>query len=382
LSILYVKFEYSNLEAFYIVTKIDMRLPKAKIINVPKYVVGASLFGKKPIKIKLSANESALGPSPKAIKEYNKISKSFKRYPPDGEILNKILAKKFKIDSSRIILGSGSDQILELICKAFLKKNDEVIVSKYSFIVYRIYSKINNAKVIYAKENNFTVSIKNILSSVTKKTKIVFLANPNNPTGTYINKKDLLNLRKKLRSDILLVVDDAYFEYVNKKDYSSGLDLFARNKNVVITRTFSKIYGLAGLRLGWGYASKQIIGSLKLVKPPFNVNKPAIFAASAAVLDAQWLKKEIDHVIKWRQIMYEFFKNMKIETNKSNANFLMINFNRIKINSNKVYNFLGRSGILVRKMDSYGINNSLRVTIGKQDENKRLISKLRKIINV
>jgi histidinol-phosphate aminotransferase len=288
-----------------------MRLPKAKIINVPKYVVGASLFGKKPIKIKLSANESALGPSPKAIKEYNKISKSFKRYPPDGEILNKILAKKFKIDSSRIILGSGSDQILELICKAFLKKNDEVIVSKYSFIVYRIYSKINDAKVIYAKENNFTVSIKNILSSVTKKTKIVFLANPNNPTGTYINKKDLLTLRKKLRSDILLVVDDAYFEYVKNNNYESGLKLFLNSKNVVVTRTFSKAYGLAGLRVGWGYASKEIIKGLNQIKPPFNVNSPALFAASAAVVDTSWLKKEVIHINKWRKIMFKKFKYLR-----------------------------------------------------------------------
>ena len=194
-----------------------MKLPKAKKINSEKYLVGPSTFGKKQARIKLSANESALGPSPKAIKEYNEISKSFKRYPPDDNMLRNILAKKFRLNSERIILGSGSDQIIELICKSFLNKNDEVIVPKYSFIVYRIYSKINGAKVFFAKENNFTISINNILSYVTKKTKIIFLANPNNPTGTYINKKDLINLRKKLRSDILLVVDDAYYEYVKKK---------------------------------------------------------------------------------------------------------------------------------------------------------------------
>ena len=239
-----------------------MKLPKAKILNAEKYVAGLSLFKQKFAKIKLSANESALGPSPKAVKEYIKVSKNFKRYPDsDGTFLRKTIAKKFKLDQSRIILGNGSDQIFELICKAFLNKNDEVVVSQYSFIIYRIYSKLNSAKVIYAPENNLLFS-NNILSCVTNKTKIVFIANPNNPTGTYISKKEILRLRKKLRSDILLVVDDAYFEYMNFKDYECGLKLFSKFKNVIVTRTFSKIYGLAGLRIGWGYASKNIIDSL------------------------------------------------------------------------------------------------------------------------
>jgi histidinol-phosphate aminotransferase len=201
-----------------------MKLPKAKILNAEKYIAGLSLFKQKFAKIKLSANESALGPSPKAVKEYIKVSKNFKRYPDsDGTFLRKVIAKKFKLNQSRIILGNGSDQIFELICKAFLNKNDEVVVPKNSFIIYRIYSKLNSAKVIYAPENKLTTSVSNILSCVTSKTKIVFIANPNNPTGTYISKKDILRLRKKLRSDILLVDDDAYFEYMNFKDYECGL---------------------------------------------------------------------------------------------------------------------------------------------------------------
>ena len=196
-----------------------MNLPKPKKINAVRYVAGSSSFKKKKVKIKLSANESALGPSPKAIKEYNKISKNFKRYPDtNGVFLKNELAKKFRIDKNKIILGSGSDQIFEFICRVFLEKKDEVIVPEYSFIIYRIYSKINGAKIIYAKEKNYTVSVKNILSKVTRKTKIVFLANPNNPTGTFIEKRDLILLRKKLRSDILLVIDDAYFEYVKEKN--------------------------------------------------------------------------------------------------------------------------------------------------------------------
>ena len=360
-----------------------MGLPKPNKIVGINYIAGLSSFKRKLVKIKLSANESALGPSPRAIKEYNKISKNFKRYPDtNGNSLKNVIAKKFKLDRNRIILGSGSDQIFELICRTYIKKGDEVIVPRYSFIIYRLYSKSNGAKIIYSKENNFKVSVKDILSKVTKKTKVVFLANPNNPTGTFINKIELKNLRKKLRNNILLVIDDAYFEYVQQRDYSSGLKLFSKYKNVLITRTFSKIYGLAGLRVGWGYASKEIINILNQIKPPFNVNRPALFAAAAAIRDSKWLQKEIKHINKWNNIFFSAFTKMKIETNKSKANFLLVNFDRVKISSNKVFQKLAMSGILVRKMDIYGIKNSLRITIGKSKENKKLIISLRKILNV
>ena len=360
-----------------------MKLPKAKNLNAEKYVVGLSLFNQKIAKIKLSANESALGPSPKAVKEYIKVSKNFKRYPDsDGTFLRKTIAKKLKLDQNRIILGAGSDQIFEFVCKTFLNKNDEVVVPQYSFIIYRIYSKLNFAKIVYALEKNYTVSVDNILASVTRKTKIVFIANPNNPTGTYINKNEILRLRKKLRSDILLVVDDAYFEYMSLKDYKSGLKLFSEYKNVIITRTFSKIYGLAGLRVGWGYSSKNIIDSLNKNKPPFNVSRPALFAAAAAIKDTRWLNKETRHIQKWSKKFYTIFKSLKIETNKTSVNFHLINFNRVKFSSKMVFAALAKTGILLRQMDVYSIKNSLRVTIGNNKENTKLISELKKIFNV
>ena len=360
-----------------------MKLPKAKILNAEKYVAGLSLFKQKFARIKLSANESALGPSPKAIREYIKVSKNFKRYPDsDGTFLRKVIATKFKLDVNRIILGNGSDQIFELICKAFLNKNDEVVVSQYSFIIYRIYSKLNFAKIIYASENNFTSSVDNILSCVTHKTKVVFIANPNNPTGTYISKKEMLRLRKKLRSDILLVVDDAYFEYMNFRDYQNGIKLFSRFKNVLITRTFSKIYGLAGLRVGWAYSSKDIIQALYKIKPPFNGSRPALFAASVALKDTSWLNKEIQHIRKWSRKFYEFFRELNIHTNRTSVNFLLINFSKIKKTSKQVFFALAKKGILLRQMDVYSIKNSLRVTIGNNQENLKLISELKKILNV
>ena len=358
-----------------------MNLPKPNKINAEKYVAGLSSFKKRTIKIKLSANESALGPSPRARKEFIKVSKNLNRYPDsEGFILKKTLAKKFKLDPARIILGSGSDQIFELICKVFLKKNDEVVVPEFSFIIYRIYSKIFGAKIKYAKEKKFKISVDNILSKVNRRTKIVFLANPNNPTGTIVSKKELLRLRKKLRSNILLVIDDAYFEYVKDENYLPGMRLFSNSKNVIVTRTFSKIYGLAGLRVGWGYGPKKLIYALNKVKPPFNINRAALFAAAESIKDLKWLKKEINHVNKWSKIFFNNFKELGVETNFSYGNFLLINFNKIKKNSKKIFLELAKSGILVRKMDVYKIKNSLRITIGNDLENKKFISTLKKII--
>ncbi len=360
-----------------------MKLPKPRKIIAEKYVAGLSLFKSRRSPIKLSANESALGPSPKAVKSYSSIGKGFVRYPDsDGTFFRKVLAKKFRLKKDRIILGSGSDQIFELVCKLFLNKGDEVIVPEYSFIIYRIYSRMFGAKVRYAKEENFKPSVQSILDKVSRKTKIVFLANPNNPTGTYLDKFEILKLRKKLRSDILLVIDDAYYEYINDQNYSSGIQLFSKSKNVIVTRTFSKIYGLAGLRIGWAYGSKEIIKKLYEIKPPFNVSRPALFAATQAIQDSKWLNKAINHNNFWAEKIFETLDEIGIATNKTNVNFFLLNFDFVNQSANQVFNKLANSGILVRQMDVYNIKNSLRVTIGNSEENKKFISVLRKIFNV
>ena len=360
-----------------------MKLPKPRKIIAEKYVAGLSLFISRRSPIKLSANESALGPSPKAVKSYTSIGKGFVRYPDsDGTFFRKILAKKFKLKRDQIILGSGSDQIFELVCKLFLNKGDEVIVSEYSFIIYRIYSRMFGAKVRYAKEENFAASVNSIMNCVNKKTKIVFLANPNNPTGTYLNKNEVLELRKKLRSDILLVVDDAYFEYIKDTEYASGIDLFSKSQNVIVTRTFSKIYGLAGLRIGWGYGPKKFIQKLYEIKPPFNVSRPALFAATKAVLDTRWLNKAIQHNNFWAEKIFNLIDEIGIATNRTNVNFFLLNFDSVNQSASRVFNKLANSGILVRQMDVYGIKNSLRGTIGNSKENKKFIFVLRKIFNV
>ena len=354
-----------------------MTLPKPIKFKVKRYIGGLSQFKKIDNPIKLSANESALGPSPKAIQAFEDDKNNISKYPEsDSESLREVLSKKFNIDPKRIICGSGSDQIFDFTCRLFLKPEDEVIVTEFGFIMHRIYASLHNAKVILAKEKNFKASVEEILKKVTNKTKIVFIANPNNPTGTYISKNEMLNLRKKLRSDILLVVDDAYFEFLNLNDFKSGLDLFKDSNNVLVTRTFSKIYGLAGLRLGWGYSSKEIIDAMYQTKPPFNVNRAALAAGIAAIRDDQWIKKAIEHNTLWSNKIFSVLKEYKIQSNEPSANFFLMNFSEIKINSDNVFEKLANKRLILRKMTQYKMPSSLRITIGNAEVNKLFIKSL------
>ena len=354
--------------------------PSFRKINLQAYKPGRSITKKNNKIIKLSANESALGISYKAKKVLKNFNSNISKYP-DGkfkELINTI-SKKYNCNVNKVICGSGSDEIIQMICQLFLNKGDEVIVPKYSFLMYRIYAKIVGAKVIYSKEINFKVSIKEIIKKVSKKTKIVFLANPNNPTGTYISKKELLDLRKKLRQNVLLVVDDAYFEYMLNKDYKSGLDLFKNKNNVFILRTFSKIYGLAALRVGWGYGDKKIIKELYKIKPPFNVNKIAQICAKESLTDRKFLQKSVNHNIFWCKRIKKEFEKYNISTNDIGPNFFLLNFSKCKLSSEKVEKKLENYGIILREMKSYRIKNCLRLTIGSKKENIFLLNKMKSI---
>ena len=358
-----------------------MTLPKPIKFKVERYVGGLSQFKKIDNPIKLSANESALGPSPKAIQAIEKDKDKIFKYPEsDSNSLREVLSKKFNIDSKRIICGSGSDQIFDLTCHLFLEPGDEVVVTEFGFIMHRIYASLYKAKVILSTEKNFKASVDEILGKVSDKTKIVFIANPNNPTGTYLLKNEMLNLRKKLRSDILLVVDDAYFEFLDSEDFTSGLDLFKDSANVLITRTFSKIYGLAGLRLGWGYSSKEIIDAMYQIKPPFNVNRTALVAGIEAIKDNEWTKRAIEHNTFWSKRIFSVLKEYKIKTNEPTANFFLMNFDKVKINSDEVFEKLAEDKLILRKMTQYKISNSLRLTIGNKEANELFIKSIEGIL--
>ena len=305
-------------------------------INFKKFNIEAYKPGKSSVKklkkiVKLSANESALGMSPKVRKVISNKYLNFFRYP-DGKstLLRNQISKKFKCDPNKIICGAGSDEVIQMLCQLFLNPKDEVILPQFSFLMYRIYAKIVGANVVFAKEKNFKVSISEIIKKVTKKTKIVFLANPNNPTGTYLTNYELLKLRKKLRKNILLVVDDAYAEYMQNLDYKSGLELFKNNQNVFILRTFSKIYGLSSLRVGWGYGSKKIIDALNVIKPPFNVNEVAQKAAVEALKDNKFITRSIRHNIIYARKLKKFLDKYSINSNEVSANFLLLNFIKCK----------------------------------------------------
>ena len=357
-----------------------MTVPKFKYINIESYRPGKSVIKKNRNYVKLSANESSLGISPKVLKIFKNKNLITNRYPDSkSKALRQAISKKNNCDFNKIICGSGSDEIIQMICQLYLNKNDEVILPEYSFLMYRIYSTIVGAKVKFSKENNFKISISNILKKVTNKTKIVFIANPNNPTGTYLSKSELITLRKKLNKKILLVIDDAYYEYNLNKDYSSGLDLFKSSKNVFVLRTFSKIYGLASLRIGWGYGDKKIINALYKIKPPFNVNYFAELCAIKAISDKKFIKKSVRHNIFWGKKIKNIFENYKISSNEVASNFLLLNFKKCKISSKAFMKRLIDNRIIVRSMEEYKIKNCLRLSIGNSEENKYLLKVVKKI---
>ena len=353
---------------------------KFRKINIESYRPGKSTLGKIKNLIKLSANESALGVSPR-VKKLNLKNINIEKYPDSKcKALRNQIAKKFRCDFNKIICGSGSDEIIQMICQLFLNKNDEVILPKYSFLMYRIYAKIVGAKIIFSKEKNFKICIDDIIAKTSYKTKIVFLANPNNPTGTYLNFKELKNLRKKLNKKILLVIDDAYFEYMTQKDYVSGLKLFKNNSNVFILRTFSKVYGLASLRVGWGYGSKKIIDELYKIKPPFNVNKIAQLSAIESLKDYKFIKKSVEHNLNWSAKIKKFLENKNIKTNKIAANFFLLDFDSCKKSAKYVAKKLENKGIILRSMENYKMKNKLRMTIGSTTQNKKFIKEIKNIL--
>jgi len=360
-----------------------MTTPKFKKFKIEAYKPGKSKFKKLKKIIKLSANESALGMSPSVAKIISNQKLNLERYP-DGksELLRKEISKKYKCNFEKIICGAGSDEVIQMICQLFLKPKDQVVVPQYSFLMYRIYANIVGAKVVFAKEINFKVSITEIIKKVTKNTKIVFVANPNNPTGTYLTKKEIIELRKKLNKRILLVIDDAYAEYVKNEDYKSGLELFKNMDNVFILRTFSKIFGLASLRVGWGYGSKKIINALNIIKPPFNVSHIAQLAATEALKDKKFIDQSIKHNFLFAKKIKTYLEQYQIFSNSISANFLLLDFKNCKYTAKYLYEKLKQRGIIIRSTeDGYHIRNKLRLTIGSKQENLAFMNAVKNILN-
>ena len=338
-------------------------------------------FGKSKLDnlIRLSANEGALGTSLNAIRALKSISTNLHRYPPQvSEDLVNAIAKRYSLNKDRIILGNGSDELISIIAQAFLDTNDEAIYTEYGFLQFPQAIAVAGAKGIIAKDNGLIASVDNILSKVNNKTKVVFLANANNPTGTFIPKDEVIRLHNSIPSNILLVYDAAYSEFIDNNEYIDGSCLVEKNKNVIMLRTFSKLHGLASLRLGWGYCSEYILDNLMKVRGPFSVNTPAITAGIAAVEDTYFQKKSVAHNLKWMTWIEKQLILLNLNFQKSVTNFLLIKFpNKVKYSANNAEKFLAKRGILVRGMAVYKLTNYLRVSIGTEKENIKLIKELK-----
>ena len=339
--------------------------------NIKTYEGGASSIPGKRNVIKLSSNESPFGPSPNVALKIRKLIKETNRYP-DGDYkkLKEAIGKKFNLRESNLFCGNGSDEILGIACQLFLNKGDEVIIPKHSFLMFNIYSTINGGTIKTSKTRNLKFQVEDILKKINSKTKIIFLAQPNNPTGFYLNKNELAKLIKKVPKRITIIIDAAYAEYMTDNEYSTGINFAKKNKNIIVTRTFSKIYGIASLRLGWCYAHKDIINLMNKIRGPFNVNHVAQEAGIAALRDKKYELKAVKHNKYWLEKMKNKLSRMPIHVYDSRANFLLLDVGK---NMSKLNRFLRSNSIIVRTMEKYELKNCIRVSVGQSKENIKFL---------
>jgi len=357
-------------------------VPQPGIMDINPYVPGESAVaaGIKPIK--LSSNESPLGASPKAVAAYKSAADSLERYP-DGSAtaLRGAIGRAYGLDPDRIVCGCGSDELLNLLGHAYLGPGDEAIYTTHGFLVYRIVTLGCGATPIIAPEKEHKADVDAILACVTPRTKMVFLANPNNPTGTYIPFDEVRRLRNSLPDHVVLVIDAAYSEYVRRNDYEAGIELVATTENTVMTRTFSKIYGLAALRLGWAYCPAGIAEVLNRIRGPFNVTAPAIAAGIAAIEDKAHLETSINHNEEWLPWMTAEVQKLGLKVTPSVGNFILIHFPSDKRRGAIAADeFLKTRGIIMRRVAGYGLPDALRMTIGTAEENRNVAAALAEFV--
>lgn len=352
-----------------------MAQPKPSILQISPYVAGKSKAAGAARIIKLSSNENPLGPSPKAIEAYAAQSHNLHRYPDSGHAeLREAIGEVYGLNPANLICGAGSDELIGMLVQAYTQAGDEVLYPAHGFLMYKIYALAHGAVPITAPEKNYTTDVDALLAAVTPKTRIVFVANPNNPTGSYINKSELHRLRAGLRSDILLVLDNAYTEYMEAADYSTGEELVLSEGNVVMLRTFSKIYGLPALRLGWAYAPSKVIDVLNRIRGPFNINTPALAAGLAAVKDTAYTAhiRQVNNV-ELARVSKALAKHYTVHP--SFTNFVMIGLNDAE-HAKAANVFLSERGLIIREIAAYGLADKLRISIGTAEENDFLIELL------
>jgi histidinol-phosphate aminotransferase len=359
-----------------------MSLARRNILNITPYKAGKPIeetkreLGLKEI-IKLASNENPLGPSPKAVEAIRKNLSNINRYPDSqGFYLKRKLAKYFHVEPSNIVLGNGSDELIDIIIKTFVEEDQSIITADITFLEYEIISKVNGRKIIGVPLKYFKYDLEAMKNKIDKNTKLVFIANPNNPTGTYATKYEIEDFLRNLPDNVIVVLDEAYDTFIDVDDFPSGLN-YMRNKNVIVLKTFSKAHGLAGLRIGYAITKPEFVSCMEVARQPFNVNLLAQVAALAALEDKKFLRKSRSVILEGKDYLYDAFNRLGIVYVPSVANFILLDVGRDGVS---VFKEMLKYGVIVRDMKQYGLKNFIRVTIGTKKENERFIKTLKKVL--
>jgi histidinol-phosphate aminotransferase len=353
--------------------------PKPGILDIAAYVPGKEHAPGVAKVHKLSSNETPLGASAAAQAAFVEAASKLEIYP-DGksEALREAIAEVHGLNPANIMCGNGSDELLGLLSHTYLSPGDEGIFTEHGFLVYKIQIMAQGATPVVVPEKNETADVDAILAAVTPRTKIVFIANPNNPTGTYVPMDDIRRLHAGLRPDILLVLDAAYAEYVKRNDYEAGVELVSGSENVVMTRTFSKIYGLAAARIGWMYAPAHILDAMDRIRSPFNLSSAAILSGAAAMRDRAHVAKAAAFNDQWLVWLTDEFSQLGLRVTPSVGNFLLIHFpSDPEKSAEKADAFLTARGLILRRVTAYGFPNALRMSVGTEEANRLAVSALK-----
>jgi histidinol-phosphate aminotransferase len=356
--------------------------PRPGILEIEPYVGGKAEVAGIVRAIKLSANESPLGPSLRAIAALQAAAPEAHRYPDGGaERLRRAIGARFDLDPDRIVCGAGSDELIQLLMRAYAGPGDEVLYSAHGFLMYKLSALGIGATPVAAPERGLTADVDALLARLSSRTRMVFLANPNNPTGSYLDADELARLHAGLPEDVLLVIDAAYAEYVRRNDYTAGMDLVDRADNVVMTRTFSKLFGLAALRLGWLYAQPPVVDVLHRIRGPFNVGTPAQVAGVAALDDLEHQERARTHNDRWLPWLAQQLSGLGLEVHPTVANFVLVSFEDAGGRSAAAASaWLEQRGIIARAMTAYGLPDCLRLSVGLEDENRAAVAALKEFM--
>lgn len=356
--------------------------PKPGILDITPYKPGKSRAEGIEHPIKLSSNENILGSSPKAHAAYVAAAERMNIYP-DGraEALRHAVADYFRLEPDRLVFGDGTDEVLHLLNQVFLEPGDNIVMGQYGFGAYSIGARACQGEVRMAPEPNHRISVEEMLKQVDERTRIVFVTQPANPTGTFLTRAELTSLHQGLAPDVLLVVDAAYAEFADEPEFDDGLAMARSAENVVVTRTFSKIYGLAALRVGWGYCPAHIADAVDRIRPPFNTSIAAQEAAIAALHDEDFKRRSVELVVRWRPWLEQQLGGMGLDVVPSQANFVLVGFPaKPGRTAGEAEAFLARRGLIVRGVANYGLPDHLRITIGLEEHNRALVEALAEFV--